>query len=62
MMESMNITFAKYHAEDGENVSINIEIDNVQPGLSVPLVAGNRHYAEILRQVAAGELTIQDAD
>ena len=62
MMESMNITFAKYHAEDGENVSINIEIDNVQPGLSVPLVAGNRHYDEIQRQVAAGTLTIQDAD
>ena len=62
MMESMNITFAKYHAEDGENVSINIEIDNVQPGLSVPLDPANRHYDEIMAQVEAGTLTIQDAD
>ena len=62
MMEKMNITFAKYHAEDGENASINIEIDNVQPGLSVPLVVGNRHYDEIMRQVEAGDLTIADAD
>ena len=61
MMESMNITFAKYHAEDGENVSINIEIDNVQPGLSVPLDPANRHYAAILEWVAEGN-TIQDAD
>ena len=30
--------------------------------MSVPLDPGNIHYAEILRQVAAGTLTIQDAD
>jgi hypothetical protein len=30
--------------------------------LSVPLFAGNRHYDEIMRQVAAGTLTIADAD
>ena len=29
---------------------------------SVPLDSGNRHYAEIKRQVDAGELTIEDAD
>jgi antitoxin (DNA-binding transcriptional repressor) of toxin-antitoxin stability system len=28
----------------------------------VPIEAGNRHYAEILRQVEAGELTIEEAD
>jgi len=28
----------------------------------VPLDPANRHYAEILRQVDAGTLTIQDAD
>ena len=27
----------------------------------VPLDHANRHYAEIMRQVEAGELTIQDA-
>lgn len=32
-------------------------------GMSVPNNAvGNRHYDEIMRQVAAGTLTIQDAD
>ena len=29
---------------------------------SVPLNEDNRHYAEIKRQVDAGELTIEDAD
>lgn len=28
----------------------------------VPKIAGNRHYDEIMRQVEAGELTIQEAD
>ena len=28
----------------------------------VPMSLENRHYAEIMRQVEAGELTIQDAD
>ena len=28
----------------------------------VPKVAGNRHYDEIMRQVAAGDLTIADAE
>jgi hypothetical protein len=27
-----------------------------------PLSVGNRHYDEIMRQVEAGELTIQEAD
>lgn len=30
--------------------------------LSVPLNPDNYHYAEIMRQVDAGELTIQEAD
>ena len=28
----------------------------------VPITEGNRHYAEIKRQVDAGELTIEEAD
>ena len=28
----------------------------------VPLAEGNRHYDEIMRQVEAGELTIEEAD
>ena len=30
--------------------------------VGVPISLDNRHYAEIQRQVAAGELTIADAD
>ena len=42
------------------SVSIIATIDGVQ--CVVPESADNRHYAEIMRQVAAGTLTIADAD
>ncbi len=42
------------------NVSINATIDGIRSG--VPLDPANRHYAEILKQVKAGTLTIKDAD
>ena len=56
----MDITSAQYFAYNGENTSISIIVDGMQ--VSVPLDPANRHYAEILRQVEAGELTIADAD
>lgn len=61
-MNEMNITFAQYNADliDGSNVSIKAIIDGIT--MSVPLDPANRHYAEIMRQVEAGELTIQEAD
>ena len=60
-MNEMNITSAQYIADaDGTNVSLVATIDGQE--LSVPLASGNRHYDEIQRQVAAGTLTIQDAD
>ena len=43
-----------------ENSSINCTIDGVT--MSVPMDAENRHYAEILKQVEEGLLTIKDAD
>ena len=47
--------------DDGEDApSITATIDGVT--VSVPLDPANRHYDEILRQVAAGDLTIADAD
>ena len=61
-MDNMNITAAQY-VEDlitGNNMCINATIDGTE--MSVPLDTANRHYAEILRQVEAGELTIADAD
>jgi len=59
-MNEMNITSAQYIAENGENFSIKAMIDGTEH--HVPLSAGNRHYAEILRQVEAGTLTIADAE
>ena len=59
-MEQMNITSATYGAKFGENTCIQATIDGTE--MCVPLDPANRHYAEILRQVAAGTLTIADAD
>ena len=61
-MNEMNIESAQYVADiiSGENSSITATIDGIT--MSVPLDPANRHYAEIMRQVEAGELTIQDAD
>ena len=56
----MNIENAKYNAVDGMNVSINATVKGKE--LSIPLSNANRYYREIMRQVAAGTLTIADAD
>ena len=57
----MIITNAKYiELESGINDCIVAKIDG-KP-VSVPLDPANRHYAEIMRQVAEGTLTIADAD
>ena len=60
MLDEMNITSAQYIADEGTNVCIQATIDGIQ--MSVPLDPANRHYAEILRQVEAGTLTIQEAE
>ncbi len=44
----------------GDNTGIKATIDGTE--MSVPLDPANRHYAEIMRQVEAGDLTIADAD
>jgi len=61
-MEQMNITSAQYvtNIMNGQNDSINAVIDGQM--IFVPLDPANRHYAEIMRQVEAGELVIQEAD
>ena len=61
MEERMNITSAQYDTYiPNINLSIKATIDGQE--LSVPLDPDNRHYAEILRQVDAGTLTIAAAD
>jgi hypothetical protein len=61
MENNMNITTAQYQADiDGNNSVIKATIDGQE--MFVPLDPANRHYAEILKQVEAGTLTIQEAD
>ena len=61
-MNEMNITSAEYMANPngGAVKTVKATIDGQE--LFVPLDPANRHYAEIMRQVEAGELTIQDAN
>ena len=58
----MIITEARYVNAYGSDEAAGIfcAIDGVET--SVPINPENRHYAEIMRQVEAGELTIQEAD
>lgn len=43
-----------------DNYGIKATIDGVN--MEVPLDSNNRHYAEILKQVEEGTLTIKEAD
>jgi len=58
----MIITNAQYTKDliTEEVVTIKATIDGTE--MFVPLDPANRHYAEIMRQVQEGTLTIQDAD
>ena len=57
----MIITNAKYFKSgEAENKGINATIDGVE--MTVPLDENNRHYAEILKQVDEGIITIEEAD
>ena len=58
----MEIKNAKYMESltDQEQIGISATIGGTD--VTVPLDPANRHYAEILRQVADGELTIEEAD
>jgi len=61
MENNMNIASAQYVSDmDGNNSGVQATIDGQT--MSVPLDPANRHYAEILRQVEAGTITIADAD
>ena len=61
MENSINITSAQHISdEDGNNTCVKATIDGQE--VFVPLDSANRHYAEILKQVEAGDLTIADAE
>ena len=58
----MEITSAQYYTppESNKNIGIKMVVNDVLH--FVPLDPANTDYAEIMRQVDAGELTIQEAD
>lgn len=57
----MNITSVQYLQDDnGINDLLRAFIEGKE--MFVPLDPANRHYAEIMRQVEAGELVIQEAE
>jgi len=62
----MNITSAQYvnatNLHDGTTYQDNIKATIDGTEMFVPINPANRHYAEILKQVAEGTLTIEDAD
>jgi len=60
-MDDTTITNAQYYNDfEGNQAGVKTTIDGVE--MFVPLDPDNRHYAEIMRQVEAGTLTIADAD
>ena len=61
-MEEITFTNVKYVAgQSGDQEAISFTVDGVTKSVTNN-AHGNRHYDEIQRQVAAGTLTIQDAD
>ena len=57
-MNIFDITSAQYTDSNQDN--IRATIDGTE--MFVPLDPANRHYAEIMRQVEAGQITIAEAD
>lgn len=58
----MIITNAQYIKDIDTNELSNIKVTVDDVVMFVPITPANRHYAEIMRQVEAGELTIEPAD
>jgi len=56
----MIITNAKYYKTVDTKDIVEATIDGTK--CSVPMDTGNRHYEEILKQVADGDITIAEAD
>ena len=60
-MNEMNVAYAQYAVDISGSIScIKTTINGTE--VFVPLDPANRHYAEIMRQVEAGELVIEPAD
>ena len=63
METKTNFTSAKYvKTLSDENSCIVVTIEGQAGNMIVPLIEGNTEYDEIMRQVEAGTLTIEEAD
>ena len=58
----MKITNAKYMKDIATDETVGIAATIDGQNVTVPLDPANRHYDEIMKQVEAGTLTIEDAD
>ena len=58
-MKIENAQYAKI-SKDAEVTSIIAVVDGQQ--VAIPIDLDNRHYAEIIKQVEEGKLTIKDAE
>ena len=60
-MNEMNITSAQYVRDIDGNTTV-LKVVTGGREWYAPMKVGNRYYDEVMRQVAAGDLTIADAD
>jgi len=58
MQDTITFTSAQYTSAQQDNIEVVVSGET----MIVPIAPGNRHYDEIMKQVAAGDLTIADAD
>jgi len=58
----MNVKDAKYVKDLNDEKILYIDASVDGKLVTIPTDLANRHYAEIMRQVDAGKLTIADAD
>ena len=57
-----DIKSANYEKFKGVVKSIRVKFNNSNTVLNVPLSTDNSDYADLMKQVDAGELTIKEAD
>ena len=58
----MVITNAKYLKDEVTNTNDAVSATINGQGYNIPMDSDNRHYVEILKQVADGTITIAEAD
>ena len=58
----VNIKKAKYQKRNDVVKSIEVTFNNSNTVLGVPINTDNDDYVDLMKQVDAGELTIEDAD